>query len=298
MNELRQQRDEGETETVAIDGLWHNTFSQTLGNDVRDRFRMLIGDVGTPRGVMIFSDRTGRSIGQGDELTQFAGALRIPINREFAPRCLICVEDAPDPVVLGNLTMHIVGPTRKNLEKLRKKWLKWLEEHEKRILVRDPVLAERAARKADQSIPNLSSIVVLAEAGGKRILLTGDGRADHLLQGLEQANLLGPEGALHVDVLKVPHHGSKRNVTKGFFETVTADTYVMCANGKHDNPDLDTLKWIVEAAREGGRAIEILVTNATESTRQLVEECDPDEYGYRLVEMQPGEHAMMLELVA
>jgi hypothetical protein len=43
-------------------------------------------------------------------------------------------------------------------------------------------------------------------------------------------------------VLKLPHHGSVRNVTEEFLTTVTADHYVMSANGKYDNPDLDTLK--------------------------------------------------------
>jgi hypothetical protein len=39
------------------------------------------------------------------------------------------------------------------------------------------------AAMADRSIPNLSSIMILAEADeGKKILFTGDGRGDHLLQ--------------------------------------------------------------------------------------------------------------------
>jgi beta-lactamase superfamily II metal-dependent hydrolase len=127
-------------------------------------------------------------------------------------------------------------------------------------------------------------------------LLTGDGRGDHLLQGLERAGLLSPEGTLHVDLLKVPHHGSDRNVTKEFFETVTADIYVVSANGKHDNPDLITLKWMVEAAKEQGRAIEIFATNQTPSTLELVDECDPDEFGYRLIEMEEGADSITVDV--
>ncbi|MFQ5858500.1 MAG: ComEC/Rec2 family competence protein [Anaerolineae bacterium] len=296
MTELRAQRDSGAPETIAIGALWHNTFSQTLGDDVETRFRMLMQSAGATREVMIFSDKADRSIRQGDELTQLATTLDIRINPEFVRRRLICVGEASGPIELGNLRLRIVGPTAENLDQLREEWLEWVEKSERDILVRDPILVERAARAADQSVPNLSSIMVLAEAEGKTILLTGDGRGDHLQEGLAQVNLLEPEGNLHVDVLKVPHHGSARNVTKKFFRTVTADTYVICANGKHDNPDLDTLKWIVQAAREQERAIEIVVTNATDSTRQLVQAYDPQEYGYRLTEMEPGEHAMILEL--
>ncbi|HID87872.1 MAG TPA: hypothetical protein EYP55_10935, partial [Anaerolineae bacterium] len=171
MTELRQQRDGGAAETIAIGALWHNTFSQTLGSDIEARFRMLMEDVVASREVMILSDRMDKSIRQGDQLTQFAAALRIPINPEFASHHLICVDEAPGPIVLGNLSLHVVGPTRENLERLRKDWLDWLEKHERDILARDPTLAERAAREADQSIPNLSSIMTLAEAEGKTILL-------------------------------------------------------------------------------------------------------------------------------
>jgi beta-lactamase superfamily II metal-dependent hydrolase len=164
------------------------------------------------------------------------------------------------------------------------------------MLSRDPIEAERAARKADQSVPNLSSIMFLAEAEGNTILLTGDGRGDHLLDGLDQAGLLDAEGRLHVDVLKVPHHGSSRNATRAFFQTVTADAYVVSANGRHDNPDLQVLRWIVESAKEQERRIEVFATNATDSTRRLLVECEPEAYGYRLSTMAPGEHSMVLQV--
>jgi hypothetical protein len=65
---------------------------------------------------------------------------------------------------------------------------------------------------SDTSVPNLSSVVVLAEAGGKSILLTGDARGDKILTGLELIGAITPKGKLHVDVLKMPHHGSDRNM--------------------------------------------------------------------------------------
>src|SRR6185436_15688532 len=46
------------------------------------------------------------------------------------------------------------------------------------------------------------------------------------------------------DVLKMPHHGSIRNIDTSYFETIQADHYVMSADGKFDNPDLATLEMI------------------------------------------------------
>ena len=43
------------------------------------------------------------------------------------------------------------------------------------------------------------------------MLLTGDARGDDVLAGLREAGLLR-RSPLHVDVLKLPHHGSDRNV--------------------------------------------------------------------------------------
>ena len=49
-------------------------------------------------------------------------------------------------------------------------------------------------------------------------------------------------------MLKVPHHGSSRNVEKDYFETIVAKHYVVSADGKHDNPDIETLE-MISAAR-------------------------------------------------
>jgi beta-lactamase superfamily II metal-dependent hydrolase len=299
MAELRRQRDGGKAETISIDALWHNSYSQTMGDEVEARFRLLAEDAGPLSEIMgpSPSGSMDKSIPQGDRLTEAADALGIKIN-PFTHERPICVDDAPAPITFDNLCLHVVGPTNKNLEELRKDWLAWLEAQEKRALERDLAMAEKAVIEADESTPNLSSIMLLAEAAGRTILLTGDGRGDDLLQGLGQAGLLGPDGKLHVDVLKMPHHGSARNVTKEFLKAVTADKYVISANGDNDNPDLVTLTWIVEAAKEQARQIEIVATNATDSLRQLARDYPPDEYGYRLAEMQPGAHTLTLELAS
>jgi hypothetical protein len=53
---------------------------------------------------------------------------------------------------------------------------------------------------------------------------------------------------------------------------------------------------LVEAAKEQGRAIQIFATNQTPSTRELVEECNPDEFGYRLTEMEEGADSIVVEV--
>ena len=83
-------------------------------------------------------------------------------------------------------------------------------------------------------------------------------------------------GRLHVDILKVPHHGSERNVSEQFFETVTADVYVISANGRDDNPSFLTLKWIIESEQKNNRKIIIVATNKTENIKKAIQVYDPN----------------------
>lgn len=278
----------GASRLIRIGGLWHNSFARTIDLDgaLAPRLRAVAANVAAVR-----SAAAAQGVAEGSALRLAARALRLPINEGF-PGDLVCADDAPGPIVLGNLSLTVVGPTRANLDELRGKWEEWLAAHEAAVADGDPLVLANS----DQSIPNLSSIMVLAEADGKRLLLTGDGRSDHLLQGLGQAGRLDAAGRCHVDLLKVPHHGSNRNATRTFFRKVTADTYLISANGKDDNPDAETLAWIVEEAAAAARAIRIVVTNATPSTAGLLDSHDPDEFGYTLTLLAPGEHALTLTL--
>ena len=297
-HDLQWQRVREIPETVSINELWHNSFSRTMGTDIQDRFSRALDRAGPVRSSLTHSSKTSRDIAQGDELTRAADTLGLSMNPRdrFGSEGIITVDQAPEPIALGNLTLRIVGPTRDSLEALEEDWIEWLEQQEDRVLVTDLEEAERAARSLDDSVPNLSSIMFLAEADGRTILFTGDGRSDHIKDGLAQAGLLDAEGRLHVDVLKLPHHGSKYNVTAEFLKTITADRYVASASGYHGHPHKDTLRWIVEAAHDQGRAIEIVATNSTRSLRDLVEEYDPSEYGYRLTVIPEGESEQVVEL--
>jgi beta-lactamase superfamily II metal-dependent hydrolase len=153
------------------------------------------------------------------------------------------------------LKATIVGPLREQLEALQAEWDKEIKKK------KDASPKEHVASMAafvDNSVPNLSSIVVLAELEGKTILLTGDARGDFVLDGLKAVGALDDE-TLHVDVLKVPHHGSNRDVETEWFRKITADHYVISANGKFGNPDEETLEMI--AAARGQDEFTIHLTN-------------------------------------
>jgi hypothetical protein len=124
---------------------------------------------------------------------------------------------------------------------LQEEYDAWLKKHKE-----EKETKAALASFTDTSVPNLSSIVVLAEADSKRMLLTGDARGDKILEGLELVDLLKPGGTLHIDVLKMPHHGSDRNMDRIFFERITADHYVFSGNGEYGNPERETLQMLLD----------------------------------------------------
>lgn len=273
--------------------LWHNSWGRAIDPQgvIAPRIMQLMTSSRTA--AMPNTTNAVLGISEGNALRTKAVQLDIPINRAFGDGALITVRGAPQPLRFENLTLQVVGPTQKNLDRLRKDWLAWIDKHEDEVASDDVQIMANS----DRSVPNLSSIALIAEAHGKRILLTGDGRSDHLLDGLEEAGRLDAEGNLHVDVLKLAHHGSERDVTREFFERVTADSYVASANGRDGNPDLKTLGWIAETAKESGRDIEIVVTNRTPSVTQLEKKFPASTFPYTLRLMPKGDHVMVLTLV-
>ncbi|MEP6576207.1 MAG: hypothetical protein ABJB85_07260, partial [Nitrososphaerota archaeon] len=216
--------------------------------------------------------------------------LNIPINPQSGGD-LIVTKKVHKVIKLENMKFHILGPTQKNLDKLKKVWDDWERHHLQAEVTIDDYEALQAL---DSSITNLSSIMFLVECEGKRILFTGDGLGSDIVESLSKRGLLDSQGELHVDILKVPHHGSERNVSEQFFETVTADVYVISANGRDDNPSFTTLKWIIENGQKNNRKTTILATNKTENIKKAQQIYDPKKFQYDFVFLEP--QADFLEL--
>jgi hypothetical protein len=243
-----------------IESLWHNSFDDLLGNKGQEMAASLepfVRNVLTT-GVMpakaplknASAALVLASVKQGRDLRNAAQRLGWDVNKEFGGKLVRLPKEGIRTVPIADgMTLTPLGPSEANVEALQTLWDKEIQ----RMGV--AVDATRAAEYADQSVFNLASIIVLAEMPSqdgtpRRMLLTGDARGDHIIEGLESVGLM-ENGRCHVDLLKLPHHGSDRNVEPAFFETVTADHYVISSNGdRFDNPDKETLAWLA-AARKG-----------------------------------------------
>lgn len=238
--------------------LWHNAFDDIIGNEADEvsaaAVEVLSEPVGDPRADEIRAAglAVAASVGQGRELRDQADTLGWAVNTPFDGPVVLPQEGRRTIKLGGDMTLTVVCPHAKQLDNLRKAWDKWLKTHSKAV-AKDK--AETAAY-LDNSPYNLSSIVVLAEAGGKTMLLTGDARGDHILAGLDETKI-ARDGQTKVDVLKLPHHGSIRNLEPEFFERITADHYVISADGRDGNPETETLETIADVRKDDDFAIHL-----------------------------------------
>lgn len=197
--------------------------------------------------------------------------LAIPLNSQFDGSLILVRTPPGTEAQVGKMKLTVIGPFAADVEILKHEWNTWLEEHSKRLAELKTKVASDAAAIGntaggvpavlDISLkqlgnrkmvtpPNLASLMLLLEEKGKRVLLTGDGHADDILAGLEFQGKLDGKNKIHVDVLKVQHHGSEHNIHEQFVRQVSADNYVFCGNGMHENPDLDGLTMLLDTNKD------------------------------------------------
>jgi len=262
MKELRTAKADRTVRKVKALGIWHNSFDNIIGSkpdlvtaaftssftaSVESDPESKTADIPVVEDVedeeVLWNVRALASIKQGAQLRNDAKELKFPLNPKFKGKLIVAVGKGNAIDMGGGLKLTVVGPMEPEILKLHVEHQKWLAELKKKGMSPEDVLAAYV----DKSAANLSSVVVLAEAGKKKILLTGDARGDKVLEGLELVGLVKKGGSLHVDILKGPHHGSDNNLDDDFFERITADHYVFSGDGEHGNPERASLEMLLKA---------------------------------------------------
>lgn len=239
---------------------------------------------------------TVASYQQGADLANLAGDQHIRRNPDTGQR-LLAGDQLPADVV-DPLTVTVVSPSPAIVEKLVQRW-------EEDLGRGGGVVTSSVEKK----IQNLSSLVALVESGRsrkKRMLLTGDALDLDFIADLEAQGRLDRNGQLKVDLLKLPHHGSKFNCHRELFETVKAKHYVISGDGGHSNPSAETLARFVESEKD--RECTLWITygpdepgsrGATMAARYATLEGLLDQHdakGIEVVHPAPGERSLRIKL--
>ncbi|MGH7347754.1 MAG: hypothetical protein ACREK4_22805, partial [Candidatus Rokuibacteriota bacterium] len=267
--------------------MWHNGLFRLVGDDIAPMVESVLASVAT----VLAGSPDERLRDLASELDDLATGERasMELSRRLSPDQLgiplnpptdglLMKREATGPltaaekVTLGSLKIFLLGPSQDDIDKLRVSWLKWIDDNqiaieklqaemladEERLgtlsprIVANPMLDQalwEGLSKVTEA--NLASLMLLVEEGALSVLLTGDGVSSEILAGLERHGKLDTDGRIHVNVLKVQHHGALANVETDFVKRVTADHYVFCGNGAHHNPEVEVVEAFANARLEG-----------------------------------------------
>lgn len=161
---------------------------------------------------------------------------------------VIAQKDLPN---WNNISFKILSPGKEKLEKLLKEWNKKKPESildtskktDYSITLKQ--LIEEDSFEEDDDPYNGSSIAFILQNNEKSFLLLGDSQPTEILTELERLEY-DEKNRLSVDLIKLSHHGSKKNNPIEIFKIVDTEKYVISTNGDtHNHPDKATIARIV-----------------------------------------------------
>lgn len=113
-------------------------------------------------------------------------------------------------------------------------------------------LQKKAAANPDEvgiTIPNKASLALVWEFNGRRILLGGDAIASQLYEAI---NKHYDGNHILFEAIKIPHHGSKNNMSNELSLLVDSEHYFLTGGKKDEGPNYETLAKIILHPIEDG----------------------------------------------
>lgn len=207
---------------------------------------------------------------QGERLSRALVRRKLPWNSDFGGKAVSAPDEGPLPRVdlQGGMRLTLLSPTQRELAALRPVWA---AEVRKAGLVPGYAAEQERARQpdllgeqkidpqalagerftTDDSEANGASIALLAEFDDKSVLLTGDAHAGVLERALRRLGQERGIEVIRVDAIKLPHHGSKYNLSSDILRLLDCDRYLFSTDGSSaaHHPDRVAVSRIITGRR-------------------------------------------------
>jgi len=198
---------------------------------------------------------------EGELLTQAILERELTWNDAFDGDAVVVPNEGELPRIelAGGLEITVLGPRLEELAELRPRWLEAVVaaglDPEVPIVeppepppsgleslgtTPDVAALAAAAFKEDTAEANGSSIVLLLEHDGTSALLTGDAFPSVVLAGVTRLLAERDAERLALDAFKVPHHGSRANLSPALLGALECSRHLFSSNGtntKHPHPE-------------------------------------------------------------
>lgn len=254
---------------------------------------------------------------QGERLTELLVEGNQPWNTALGGEAIAIAKLATLPVVklAGGLKLTLLSPTLQELHELRPQWKR---EVLKAGLVPghptegsheaedggpsdrlgdgdpDPKRLAASAFKEDTSKANGSSIALLAEYRGKRCLLAGDAFPGVLARSLETLARQRRVETVPVDLLKVSHHGGKKNTSNELLQRIACQRFLFSTDGssfKHPHDES-----VGRAIMAGGEGTTLYFNYRSDVNARWDKTRLKREYGYEAIYPEPGAEGLIVEV--
>lgn len=263
-----------------IKNIWYNGFFQVVSdkfysqkeNKFTNRDNEILEKIISQGTVSDAAQEVG--INEGMSLGVLIEEGHIPLNA-IAGGQAICSESIKAKIIISkDISIIVLGPSKESIIEVEDYWkkemvsrnymfrvsnsLKLMEAFEYQLERIMSLYAEERVKisenedlekyignlkENDESIVNRSSISFILEQGNKKYLFLGDAVIDEtLLRNIE--NAVGFK--YRFSAIKLPHHGSRYNITHDFISRYTADEYYYLTNSKkYGHPDIEVLAAII-----------------------------------------------------
>lgn len=237
-----------------------------------------VGDIWFNGRIHLQNGFVAQGARQGERLGDAISTQGFPWNAAFEGARVAIEPGAPVrlPARDGGLEITLLSPTPAKLSALLPVWDREIAraglEEGRRGTHDGPAGFERlggldvetlaaAGFTADRTEPNGTSIALLLEFSGKRVLLAADAHSDVLSQSLRA---LGGGERVRLDAFKLPHHASARNLSRDVLDLVDCRRFLVSTNGSYFNhPDQEAIARVI---RHGGERPEIVFNYRTDET--------------------------------
>ncbi len=275
---------------IKVDEIWFNSYRHLYFSDKEQGgFNGAAPNVNIPQGqASVEADDTMRlvSFSQGTSLGRLVLEHGYAWNTTFNGNAVAV--NGPVRFDLGpDTSITLLGPTQEALETLGNRWYKYLRKLFKgkinedtffddafEMMMEEMRQAELDAAEApdeealvstyfdwveakavdwikeDTSPTNGSSIVFMIEHKQKKLLFLADAIPTPVITQLKKL-YTDDDFPIHVNALKVAHHGAWPNNSPELLKMVYADYFLFSSNGsRHSHPHLQTLAWILKEHQE------------------------------------------------
>lgn len=278
---LRENGEADNPAIIGVDEVWYNAFSQISTEPKQQGFasgylRMVLQGKALQGNLNSKSGSHDISVTQGNTVAELLLKHRYRWNERFMDRT-VYTENVETVMLSDKIRCNLLNPGKEELNQLVNYWISDMKRNIRNFKIYDDVLYNAAfegslvnvsteehereiknisssgnqsldhwqtkirewAAKADHSVTNRSSISFLLQYDDITLLFSGD-----CPMQLFQKKL--PE---HIDVVKLPHHGSWANISREFIKKTSVSYYLLSTDGeKYGHPSHCVIGSIMDEA--------------------------------------------------